>query len=55
MAKNPYSKEALYQDYKNHFVGMGRMTKTQFDQWYYETWKPKTNKKQTIKSKSNKK
>jgi hypothetical protein len=55
MAKNKYSKEALYQDYKNHFVGMGRMTKTQFEQWYYETWKSKNNKNQSVKLKSHKK
>ena len=55
MPKKHYSKKDLYEDYKNHFVGMGRMTKTQFDQWYYETWKPKTNKKQAVKLKSHKK
>lgn len=52
--KNQYSRESLYQDYKNHFVGLSRMTLTQFNQWYYEKWKiKKTNKNQKVKSKNN--
>lgn len=51
--KNKYSREALRKDYENHFVGMGRMTKTQFDQWYDENWKS-NNKSNNLKKNRNK-
>lgn len=40
MKKQIISKK-LYEDLKNHFVGMGRMTLAQFKRWIKNDWKHK--------------
>lgn len=44
MKKQTISKK-LYEDLKNHFVGMGRMTLAQFERWIKNDWKSKSRKK----------
>ena len=35
----------IYRDFKAHFVGMGRMTLKQFEQWIKGKWKAKRRKR----------
>jgi hypothetical protein len=34
-------KNNLYRDYKNHFVGLSRMTLNQFNKWFFNNWESK--------------